>query len=373
MFVLKSTRIESVDGLKGLCGIWVVVFHYLLAYAAFGYIGWESGVAVADRAECYFRYFPYSILSNGSWPLYIFFAIIAFIPAFIFFQKETFDNLRRQVTIRYFRLFFPVAGCILLALLVWKSGGFFNQLLGDLLKNNWDKAFYTTVPSLKDALYCAVYKTPFTGNCDYCSVLWCMSLILYGSYFSYLSIMGVAMLKRRCLIYCGLFLLTFADPSYTAFLGGIIAADIVVRLNKKNMVLPGWLNALLFAGGCVIGNFPEVWLGKISVFTVYGIGAFLVLIPCCNSIWVQKILSNRFLVKAGQYSFALVLAHFSVMMSFSAWLFLKLHDSGISYAWNLVIVFLTAIPANWLVGVIFYHLIEKPSAGLTDWIYRKLA
>ena len=245
---MKSTRIESIDGLKGLCGIWIVIFHYLLAYAAFGYIGWESGVAAPDRAEWYFRYFPYSVLSNGSWPLYIFFAIIAFIPAFIFFQKGTFDNLRRQVTIRYFRLFFPVAGCILSALLVWKAGGFFSQPLGNLLNNNWDKAFYTTVPSLKNALFCAVYKTPFAGDSEYCSVLWCMSLILYGSYFSYLAIMGVAMLKRRYLIYCGLFLLTFADPSYTAFLGGMIAADVVVALNKKKIVLPGWLNALLFVG-----------------------------------------------------------------------------------------------------------------------------
>ena len=369
---MKNSRIEAIDGLKGLCGIWVVVFHYLLAYASFGYIGWQSGVAAADRSECYFRYFPYSILSNGSWPLYIFFAIIAFIPAFIFFQKGTFDNLHRQVTVRYLRLLFPVAGCILFALLVWKAGGFFNQELAKLLNNNWDKAFYTAVPSLQDALYCAVYKTPFTGNSDYCSVLWCMSLILYGSYFSYLAIMGSAMLKKRYFIYTGLFLLTFAAPVYTAFLGGVIAADIVVYLNKKEIVLPGWFNILLLVAGMLIGNFPEVWLGKIHVSTLYGIGALLILIPCCNSHWILKILANRFWVKAGQYSFTLVLTHFTVMMSFSAWLFLKLHGCNISYAWNLAITFLTAIPINWLAAFLFYNLIEKPSAKLTDWIYRKL-
>ena len=369
---MKSSRLEAVDGLKGLCGIWIVLFHYLLAYAAFGYIGWQSGVAANDRAECYFNYFPYSVLSNGSWPLYIFFAIIAFIPAFIFFRDRTFEQLHRQITVRYFRLLFPVAGCILLALMVWKAGCFFNQELGKLLNNNWDKAFYTAEPSIADALYCAVYKTPFTGNSDYCSVLWCMNLILYGSYFSYLAIMGSAMLKKRYLIYGGLFLLTFAAPAYTAFFGGIVAADIVVALNKRNITLPNYLNLLLLAGGVVIGNFPEVWLGKVSVFTVYGIGAFMVLISCCNSVWMQKILSGRFLVKAGEYSFTLVLSHFTVMMSFSAWLFLKLHNGGISYVWNIVIVFLTAIPANWLAGFLFYQLIEKPSVRLTKWIYRQL-
>lgn len=154
----------------------------------------------------------------------------------------------------------------------------FQSGAGKLLNNNWDKAFYTAEPSIADALYCAVYKTPFTGNSDYCSVLWCMNLILYGSYFSYLAIMGSAMLKKRYLIYGGLFLLTFAAPAYTAFLGGIVAADIVVALNKRNITLPNYLNLLLLAGGVVIGNFPEVWLGKVSVFTVYGIGAFMVLI-----------------------------------------------------------------------------------------------
>ena len=367
---MKNGRIESIDGLKGICGIWVVVFHYLLAYASFGYIGWESGVAAADRSEYYFRYFPYSILSNGSWPLYIFFAIIAFIPAYICFRKETFDNIGRQTVIRYFRLLFPTAGCILFSLLVWKSGGFFNQQLGALLNNNWDKAFYTAESSLWNAFSCAVYKTPFEGNSDFCSVLWCMNLILFGSYFSYLTILGTARLKKRYLIYAGLFLLTFASPSYTAFLAGIAAADIVILLQKKDIVLPGWLNILLLIFGVAVGNFPEVWLGKISVFTAYGIGAFLVLIPCCNSIRINKILSNRFLVKAGQYSFTSVLTHFTVMMSFSAWLFCKLNSSGINYAWNLVIVFLTAVPVNWIISVVFYHIVEKPSAKLTDWIYR---
>ena len=48
-----AKRIIYIDGLKGLCGIWVCLFHYLLAFASFGYIGWESGVADADKAAYY--------------------------------------------------------------------------------------------------------------------------------------------------------------------------------------------------------------------------------------------------------------------------------------------------------------------------------
>ena len=95
-----AKRIIYIDGLKGLCGIWVCLFHYLLAFASFGYIGWESGVADADKAAYYFRYFPYSILTNGSFPLYIFFALIGFIPALHFFQTGSADGIRRQAVMR---------------------------------------------------------------------------------------------------------------------------------------------------------------------------------------------------------------------------------------------------------------------------------
>lgn len=370
---MANNRIESIDGVKGLCGIWVVLAHYLMAFAGFGFIGFECGIAPADKAEYYFQYFPYSILTNGSWPLYIFFAIISFIPALRFFQNGTTDHIQRQITVRYFRLFFPAAGSILFALLVWKSCGFFNQPVAEILNNNWDRAFYNLTPTLWDALTRAVYTAPFLGDDDYCSVLWCLHLILYGSFFSYLVIWGTGMLKRRYFVYAALFLLTFAAPLYTAFLAGIVAADIIVLLNKKNIVLPAWASVLLLIAGFAIGNYPEVWLSNITVYTLYGIGSFAVLIPCCNSPWLQKILSIPFLKKAGEYSFTLILTHFTVMFSFSAWLFIKLHNCGVSYGWKLAIVFLTAIPVNILVGVLFRHLIEKPAGKLTDWIYRKLA
>ncbi|WP_133245162.1 hypothetical protein [Victivallis vadensis] len=120
-----AKRIIYIDGLKGLCGIWVCLFHYLLAFASFGYIGWESGVADADKAAYYFRYFPYSILTNGSFPLYIFFALIGFIPALHFFQTGSADGIRRQAVMRYFRLMPPVLACALIASVVYLTSGFF--------------------------------------------------------------------------------------------------------------------------------------------------------------------------------------------------------------------------------------------------------
>ena len=180
-----AKRIIYIDGLKGLCGIWVCLFHYLLAFASFGYIGWESGVADADKAAYYFRYFPYSILTNGSFPLYIFFALIGFIPALHFFQTGSADGIRRQAVMRYFRLMPPVLACALIASVVYLTSGFFSQEVGALLDNNWDRAFYVVPLSLTGAFANGIFYALWNGNCDYCSVLWCMNVIIFGSFLWY--------------------------------------------------------------------------------------------------------------------------------------------------------------------------------------------
>lgn len=172
-----STHILYIDGLKGLCGIWICLFHYLLALAPFGYIGWESGIPQAGQADYYFRYFPYSILSNGSFPLYVFFGIIAFLPALRFFQSGNTESIKRQACIRYFRLMPPVLACTLLSYAVFAGGGFFSQELGALLDNTWNKAFFTAPLSWAGALGNGLFDALWNGSSDYCSVLWCMNVI----------------------------------------------------------------------------------------------------------------------------------------------------------------------------------------------------
>ncbi len=368
---MNSKRIEAIDGLKGLCAIWLCLFHYLLAFASFGYIGWESGIAYADRAACYFRYFPYSILTNGSWPLYLFFALIAFIPAFRYFQTADAEKIKRQAVIRYFRLMPPILACVLIVYLVYCCGGFFNQELGALLNNQWDKAFYSARLSLAGALANGFFKALWNGNSDYCSVLWCMNVIFFGSYFSYGILLFFGSIRKRYWIYGGLFLLSFAIPLYTAFLGGIVAADLLVH--RRNTAPPEWRGWTLAISGIVAGNFPEVWLPPgITVFSAYGIGTFLFLLGCGESAKLRKLLSNRWLVRTGVFSFALVLTHFTVLMSFSAWFYLKMNAFGMHWLPALALTLATAVPAHCICTVLFERFIERPSERFSHWVYQKL-
>lgn len=365
-----SSRIPYIDGLKGLCGIWVCLFHYLLAFAPFGYIGWESGIAPEMRSTEYFRWFPYSVLSNASFPLYVFFALIAFLPALRFFRTGNVESIRRQAVIRYFRLMPPVLACALCGWAVYASGGFFHQELGAALHNTWDKAMYPPPITFTGALYNGVYDAFFNGNGNYCSVLWCMKVILFGSYLSYAILLLFGHVRQSLLLYAALFLLTFYDPMYTAFVGGIVAARILAQDGDSSD--GAWGGALVVAG-LVIGNFPEVWLpAQLSLLTCYGVGAFLVLLGCARSAWVRTFLSHPVLVRAGELSFALVLAHFAILMSVSAWFFLWLQQQGVPYAVALLLTLLTAIPLNMAGAVLFQRWVEAPTERLTRWMYAKI-
>lgn len=367
-----TARVRYIDGLKGLCGIWVCLFHYLLAFAPFGFIGWESGIAQAEQADYYFRYFPYSILSNGSFPLYVFFGIIAFLPALRFFQTGNTESLKRQACIRYFRLMPPVLVCALLSYAVFASGGFFNQELGALLDNNWNKAFYTAALSWEGALGNGLFGALWQGNGDYCSVLWCMNIILFGSYLSYGVLIFFASLRRRFWVYVLLFLLSFASPVYTAFLGGIVAADLISH--RAPAPKRRRYGSLLVLVGLVVGNFPSVLLPLgLTEQTLFGVGAFLLFMGCASSTSLKKWLSHPWLVRAGELSFAMVLVHFIVMMSFSAWFFLFLHKGGLSYVPTLALTLLTAIPANAVVSILFKRFVERPTERFAHWVYRLVA
>ncbi|MCI7004386.1 MAG: hypothetical protein MR890_03080 [Akkermansia muciniphila] len=55
----RTKRIGSIDGLKGLAAVFILVFHYLLAFAPYGHIGFGSGVAKQNAEAVYMASFPY--------------------------------------------------------------------------------------------------------------------------------------------------------------------------------------------------------------------------------------------------------------------------------------------------------------------------
>ena len=101
-------RLNYIDGLKGWCAISVCLLHFLLTFTINGYIGWKClPEAAANTFEYYFEWFPYSILTNNSFPLYIFFTLISFIVSYTFLKDKREEKLKQKIIMRYFR-FLPL-------------------------------------------------------------------------------------------------------------------------------------------------------------------------------------------------------------------------------------------------------------------------
>ena len=365
-------RIEYIDGLKGLCGIWVCLYHYIVAFFPAGFIGWGSGIADSEKCAAYFGNFPVSIVKNASFPLYVFFALVAFIPALNYFRSGSDAGIRRQAVKRYFRLMPPVLACALFGYAVWASGGMFNRELAADVACNWDRAFYTADLSLAGALFNGVFDAFWTGNSDYCSVLWCLNVIFFGSYLSYAVLLMFGQLRSRWAVYAVLFCLSYMFPQYAAFVAGIAAADLVA--NGAALKPRGLFGACLVALGIFAGNFPPVLMPNLqSVYMSFGAASMLVIWGCAESGAARRILSAGWLRTAGRLSFSLVLVHFTVLMSLSAWLFHASLGAGfpfwaaIALSWGLSLPVIAAL--SWL----FEKFIERPSERFANRVLRFLS
>ncbi len=272
-------HINYIDSLKGISAIWGALAHYLIAFVPFGFVGWSCGVTDADKYKVYFDAFPYSILSNSSFPLYTFFAIISFILSTIYFQNKKEESIKKQAIKRYFRLMPPVLVTTLICYLVTISGLAYNNELSQLANSHWIGVFYQQEMSFSQAFISGVYTSFIKGDGSYCSVLWCLDVIFIGSYLSYAILLLFGNSKGRWLLYCVAFLLCYVTRyDYATFIAGIAAADIAASFPKLKNIRG--LGAILIVSGLIFGScIPFVWnIVWLPNIIIYCIGNFMMLL-----------------------------------------------------------------------------------------------
>lgn len=364
----KKPRLENLDGLKGLCGVWVVIFHFLLAFAPFGYTGYGSGVDAADAAQVYFGSFPYSIFMEGPFVLFTFFALISFIPAYLVIQRQNAEFLAKQAITRYFRLA-PAT----LAAALWGYAAFclchpLHAAFNDAMHLPWMQALYVTDLSFCGALYSGLVGSLFFADGQYNSVLWCMCIVFVGSYLTYGVLYMFGRLRRRWIIYLALLAVCFATPQYTPFLAGIAAADYCAGTAEKKACEPCCLCLMLL--GMLIGKWPSAhYAAWVPPFLMYGVGNFFFLMGFVRSRIMTRIFTCGFAKHLGKLSFALILTHFPVLLYFASWLFLQLTSGGMGRAAAIALTLAASLPVIYLVSLVFHLVVEKPCTPLCNAVF----
>lgn len=363
-------RITYIDGLKGLCALSICIFHFLLMFIISGYIGWKAmPEAVANPFDYYFEHFPYSILTNNSFPLYIFFAIMSFLITYIFIKNSDESKLKKQAITRYFR-FLPIVviACffayLLLAFELCDLKSFY-----EATGNEWALARLEESYSFWDFIKISFFSSYMHGT-QLLAPLWCLHYLFLGSFLTYFILLIYNKIKNKTFLF-GLVIvfIFFFDPNYLAYVAGIIAGVIA----SKDFNLKKFYSILLILGGCIFGLFPPVLLPTfvdISVF--YAVGAGLILVGTHASFKENFFLTNKFVVFCGKESLSLIIFHFLIQQSLNVFLFLTFNNAGLNLWLNILINFVISMTLTLLCGWISSKTITPLTNKLCNKISDKL-
>lgn len=354
-------RLNYIDGLKGWCAVSVCILHFLLMFVIGGYVGWKClPEAALNPFEYYFAWFPYSILTNNSFPLYIFFALTSFIVSYTFLKNKNEEKLKQKIAMRYFR-FLPLVliACFVAYLLLTLKFCPLEEFC-NITGNTWGYArleeSYTFLDMLKIG-----FVTSFFEGTQLVSPFWCLHYIFLGSMLSFIMMLLYTKVDNKVFFFgSAILMFYFVDQNYLAFIIGLIAGIIA----NKEYSLSKAKGALLVATGCILGLFPPVLLPSfINIVTLYALGAGFVIvgIHCCFS--DHRLLCNKFAEFLGKESLALIVWQFLIMQSLNLFLYNYFYSTGMNDTMNIAINF----AINMVISIFLTWVSAKTITPLTNY------
>ncbi|MBO5293386.1 MAG: acyltransferase [Lachnospiraceae bacterium] len=359
-------RVDYLDGLKGFIAIWVVFTHFMLALFPKGYVGFGSGAAGNMKAEVVAN-LPWSLLSNSSLSLYLFFAMI---PMFIVLGYRRHGNdvavLQRQAAGRYFQFVIPVFAATVLAFVLYECGFLKYDAMAELTGAPWSQAIIPTTHHVGWMLFYGLLGIYFNNQVEFLTVLWCMHIIFIGSMLTY----GIWALfgnsRYRCLAGIVYVIVGCFMPEYLVFAGGGLMGEILYSSQKQEKAGKHtnrtWIGLLCILLGAMLGLVPSPLLPEhVTLHMTYALASMLLLYGWIQCSWAQKLSSWKGIVGVGQYSFSVILSHILVLYSFSYWLYRLLKhfitDAGVLFG----LTFLASLGVILVCSKVFFVLFERPS------------
>lgn len=319
---------------------------------------------------------PLSIFSNTTIHLFIFFILIATLTTISFYNaKAPYKTLQRQAIKRYFRFLLPVGAAILLTYYLHAFGFLDFKSVAQLNNSSWCAAIEPVDMPLPALLLHSFVQCYFENCGQVLTVIWCMYIIFLGSMLTLALLALFGNSRFRFLLYVASLPLLIIYPTYASFIFGIVCGDFYVhgldkltlKSNQQNM-----LGLVLITVGICIGIIPDVVLSK-YITTTYtcSLGAALFILGVMLSPWLQRLLSMSFLVQQAKYTFSVLLVHIWVLFSVSLPLYQFFMSITTSSSLSFALVFSLCVIITHLLAIVFYHLCEKPSQSLANYVYKR--
>ncbi len=385
--IKKSKKVIYIEGIRGMAAFMVVIHHYLLAF----YPAQASGVASNAHfgsLELFYHKSPFIFLTNGQLFVYIFFILSGYVLSKKFFREKNMDYLVSASVRRFPRLYIPVAFALILAYIVLKLSLNFNLEASVITKSVW-LASLEGNPSVFHFLAKLLFRAMFLGDNSYITVLWTISIELYGSFLVFSALALTRNLKNSWFIFIAIFIVLALSQKfeYCAFILGIIL-NYTDDFEVKKILHKRFIVAILLIAGIFLGGFPHIHplstptitgtfygflnyalLIKVSGF-INAAGAFLLILAIQQSPNLQRFFSSKALAFLGNISFSMYLIHAIVIRTFTCFVFIKTF-STFGYNVSFLVAFIPSIILIFFLSYYMTNYVDKKSLDISQSVYKR--
>ncbi|WP_156151250.1 acyltransferase [Methanosarcina sp. WWM596] len=366
-----SQKIEAIESLRGIGALMVLVDHLLCTfYPSMFFAGRKLHFGYEDAI----RDSPVHLLYNGVFAVCLFFSLSGYVLSHKYFTTRDAETVRRSAYKRYFRLMVPVFAAVMISFLVGSFGLYHHMeivaITGSL---GWlDTLFQFPHGDIFGAIYSGLFGVFFSMDNRYNGALWTMNTELQGSFLIYGFLLFFGDRWERIFAYIVGFLL-FKDGYMISFLAGMALCDLNTTLKYRvpepiciSITIVGlWIAAVPYD---VNGLLSLIGLNIGAQYLNLILGSILVLGGVAFSPFLNKLLSNSFMVWMGKLSFSVYVVHMIIIGSYSCITF-SLLNQMVSYNVAAMATITSSIILVYLFATYFYRWFDLGGQHLSKVLY----
>lgn len=347
---------RGINGLRGILATHVVLVHFLMAFLPSSLTQFDAVMFPAEASPNWIvpllQLPVLSLFIAGHFTVTSLFVLSGYVLTMPYFNGRN-DRLHVSLWGRYIRLTIPMALSIILSLLLYRSGLFFNHEAAAVSKsialNMQLPGAELTVPrAVKEITYYGL----LTGLSFFNFPLWTIKYEFIGSILV-LALYICMPARHRIFAILGVsFVICFAFGATSVFIIGVFAGSLL-----NFVTIPRGLRPVLFLVGIYFGTYipghaeyawlPIVFTDPAEAFfnvSFYDTIGSVCLVGAVVGGFAEGLLSHRVLQWLGSIAYSMYLLHLLVLCSLASFLYLLLPKNDLSLLLILVI-YMAAIVA----------------------------
>ena len=351
-------RLDCLEGVRGLASI-LVLFNHLgvMFYPAYY---WGAERTHLSNFDYYFGQTPLAFILNGNSGIFLLLIITGF-GGYQICNREM-DYIRKFVILRYFKLLILSILSTLIVLFCAAFGFIFFKDIIEKLNTPW----FGEYDPWNTSYISLLMSDPLSSLKNYNPVLWTMKMFFLASLIAVLFSVIIKDSKKKWLLYAiaVIILINMNLPYYIACIAGVLLADYYDAFADKKINTAQGI--ILFAIGIYLCGYPTgiktgFWFYQFLPFeyTSYYhlIGGVSILFSVLFTEQISKIFCLGIFQFLGKYSMSVYAVHYCILISFSAYLFMKLDDIT-TYNVNCLVTCLCTIIMVFALAYFFEKIIK---------------